>query len=218
MKLIQINVGYFEKISHVQWFIPKTFTLHYIIAYICVLSDRERLFRILVYMSTSEKLLFIFVSNSDFSEIKRMNESFKSPQFYSSGWATKHFAPLLIFLYFPSVGSFRGDYLNVLIATNIVEEGIDIPNCGLVIMFDEIKSYRSYVQSKGRARMQFSKYIVLNDVPRETFLARLRGYREVEMLLNKVSFLVLHTIHFSSIFCNKRWLMYKCIGYSRKRH
>lgn len=92
----------------------------------------------------------------------------------------------------------------MLVATNIVEEGIDIPNCGLVMMFDEIKTYRSYVQSKGRARQQTSKYIILNDVPRQTFLARLKGYRWVESDLNTVSFLSFPISHFPFVFCNKR--------------
>ena len=50
---------------------------------------------------------------------------------------------------------------NVLIATSVVEEGLDIPKCNVVCRFDFPKNYRSYVQSKGRARAKGSKYYML---------------------------------------------------------
>ena len=43
---------------------------------------------------------------------------------------------------------------NVLIATSVVEEGLDIPKCNVVCRFDFPKNYCSYVQSKGRERFQ----------------------------------------------------------------
>ena len=51
----------------------------------------------------------------------------------------------------------------MLIATDVVEEGIDVQECNLVIMFDRVRTFRSYVQSKGRARMPGSRYMILND-------------------------------------------------------
>ena len=52
---------------------------------------------------------------------------------------------------------------NVLIATSVVEEGLDIPKCNVVCRFDFPQNYRSYVQSKGRARAKGSKYYMLVD-------------------------------------------------------
>ena len=52
---------------------------------------------------------------------------------------------------------------NVLIATSVVEEGLDIPKCNVVCRFDFPKNYRSYVQSKGRARAKGSRYYMLVD-------------------------------------------------------
>lgn len=52
----------------------------------------------------------------------------------------------------------RGD-LNCLIATSIAEEGLDIPDCNIVIRFDLYNTLIQYIQSRGRARHVNSKYI-----------------------------------------------------------
>ena len=58
---------------------------------------------------------------------------------------------------------FRRHDFNLLIATSVVEEGLDIPECNLVCRFDFPKNYCSYVQSKGRARAKESSYYILVD-------------------------------------------------------
>ena len=58
---------------------------------------------------------------------------------------------------------FRLHKFNLLIATCVVEEGLDIPRCNLVCRFDFPTTFRSYVQSKGRARAKDSNYIILVD-------------------------------------------------------
>ncbi|XP_014275311.1 endoribonuclease Dicer [Halyomorpha halys] len=50
--------------------------------------------------------------------------------------------------------------INILVASDVIEEGIDVKNCNFVIKFDHPKTARSYIQSKGRARHRDSKYIV----------------------------------------------------------
>lgn len=58
---------------------------------------------------------------------------------------------------------FRRHEFNLLIATCVVEEGLDIPKCNVVCRFDFPKTFRSYVQSKGRARAKDSSYYILVD-------------------------------------------------------
>uniref|UniRef100_A0A8C2Z586 ribonuclease III n=1 Tax=Cyclopterus lumpus TaxID=8103 RepID=A0A8C2Z586_CYCLU len=84
---------------------------------------------------------------------------------------------------------FRAHETNLLIATSIVEEGVDIPKCNLVVRFDLPTEYRSYVQSKGRARAPVSNYIMLADSERtRTFEDDLTTYKAIEKILrNKCS-------------------------------
>ena len=58
--------------------------------------------------------------------------------------------------------SFRGSgKVNVLIATSVLEEGIDISACNLVICFDPSMTMIQYVQRRGRARHRDSKYVMM---------------------------------------------------------
>ena len=54
----------------------------------------------------------------------------------------------------------KGDF-NVLIATSIIQEGFDVPNCNFVISYSEPKTLLGMVQMRGRARKEGSKYYVL---------------------------------------------------------
>lgn len=50
---------------------------------------------------------------------------------------------------------------NCLFASSVAEEGLDIPDCDIVIRFDLCNSMIQYIQSKGRARHENSKYITM---------------------------------------------------------
>lgn len=61
----------------------------------------------------------------------------------------------------------------MLVATTVIEEGLDIPSCNLVIRFDgSSDNLRSYVQSKGRARDLNSKFIIVCPEKRQKEKAR----------------------------------------------
>ncbi|KAI1081615.1 hypothetical protein F5B20DRAFT_588229 [Whalleya microplaca] len=59
---------------------------------------------------------------------------------------------------FVTMHQFRHGELNCIFATSVAEEGVDIPDCNLIIRFDLCKTMIQYVQSRGRARRKDSKF------------------------------------------------------------
>lgn len=82
--------------------------------------------------------------------------------------------------------SFVNKEINVLVASNVLEEGVDIPKCTLVIKYDHPEDYRSYVQSKGRARHKDSLYYMMVSIEDDLkFMVRYNEFRRVEEILNE---------------------------------
>lgn len=58
-----------------------------------------------------------------------------------------------------ALNKFRRGETNCLFATPVAEEGIDVPECDVIVRFDLFNSIIQYIQSKGRARQAVSMYV-----------------------------------------------------------
>lgn len=82
---------------------------------------------------------------------------------------------------------FRKKEVNVIVTTSVLEEGIDLQMCNLVIMFDHPNTFRCYIQSKGRARVQNSKYIVfIKDKDAASFSSKRDTYDAIDGELKRI--------------------------------
>ena len=62
------------------------------------------------------------------------------------------------------LSAFRAGVCNCVFATSVLEEGVDVPECALVVLFDLARNVKSFIQARGRARAATSRLAVL--VPR----------------------------------------------------
>ncbi|KAK8080450.1 BcdcL1 [Apiospora hydei] len=86
-----------------------------------------------------------------------------------------------------AIRHFRSAELNCLVATNIAEEGLDIPNCNMVIRFDLYNTMIQYIQSKGRARMENSRFYHMLERGNEDHLQRYHNIKTNEKALGELS-------------------------------
>lgn len=100
---------------------------------------------------------------------------------------------------------FRMHECNLLITTSVLEEGIDLPKCNLVVRFDQSLTYNSYVQSKGRAKMPKAYYIhLIEERNLEHLIDQMARYKEIEkvrrpsdhLAVRKRSVTVIISVHF----------------------
>lgn len=70
-----------------------------------------------------------------------------------------------------AINDLRTGKKNLLIATSVLEEGIDVSACNLVVCFDPPSNLRSFIQRRGRARKEASKFIIfLNEDDSDSLL------------------------------------------------
>lgn len=56
---------------------------------------------------------------------------------------------------------FRNNEFNVLVATQVGEEGLDIPECNLVVFYDCVPSIVPYIQRKGRTGRRYPGQVII---------------------------------------------------------
>ncbi|KAG0042835.1 Dicer-like protein 1 [Gryganskiella cystojenkinii] len=83
------------------------------------------------------------------------------------------------------ISNFRKKVYNLLVATSVAEEGLDIQPCNVVIRFDPANTTISYIQSRGRARKKNSRFIMMQDVDNPTEETSLERLQYGEMIMKE---------------------------------
>ncbi|XP_077284544.1 endoribonuclease Dcr-1 [Arctopsyche grandis] len=78
---------------------------------------------------------------------------------------------------------FRIHECNLLVGTSILEEGMDLPKCNLVIRWDPPNGYRSHARCRARARAPRSLYALLVLPPSESSITMLSHFSYIERML-----------------------------------
>lgn len=73
----------------------------------------------------------------------------------------------------PLIESFNKGDCKLLVATSVLQEGLDVPICNKVIIFDTLWSLTQFVQSRGRARHQNSEFIIIDYLKKKKFYENL---------------------------------------------
>lgn len=80
-----------------------------------------------------------------------------------------------------TLAEFRARQKDLIIATDVLEEGIDVAACNLVICFDPPSNLKSFIQRRGRARQAKSKFAIM--FPNNEGFSKLEIWRTLEQSL-----------------------------------
>ncbi|KAJ1952843.1 Dicer-like protein 1, partial [Dispira parvispora] len=78
------------------------------------------------------------------------------------------------------MGHFRAGRSNLLLATEVAGEGIDIQACNTVIRFDLFNTVVAYIQSRGRARHENSAFVIMMERDNAAQFDLVRRFRTAE--------------------------------------
>jgi ERCC4-related helicase len=82
-----------------------------------------------------------------------------------------------------ALAEFRARSKNLVIATDVLEEGIDITACNLVLCFDPPPNVKSFIQRRGRARQEKSQFAIM--FPKNKGTSRIESWQSLEEALIK---------------------------------
>ncbi|XP_052735388.1 endoribonuclease Dicer homolog 2 isoform X6 [Vigna angularis] len=94
------------------------------------------------------------------------------------------------------VEEFHLGLVNIIVATSILEEGLDVQTCNLVIRFDPSPTVCSFIQSRGRARMKNSDYLLIVKSGDSATCSRLEKYLASGDIMRK------EALRYSSLPCD----------------
>ncbi|PLN79643.1 ATP-dependent helicase dcl2-1 [Aspergillus taichungensis] len=80
-----------------------------------------------------------------------------------------------------TLDEFKSGTKNLIVGTDVLEEGIDVSACSVVVCFDKPPNLKSFVQRRGRARRKESIYAIMLPVDDES--ADLVKWQELEMAM-----------------------------------
>ncbi|KAL8517841.1 hypothetical protein ACS0TY_009230 [Phlomoides rotata] len=109
----------------------------------------------------------------------------------STGWKTEYTAGGSSFQHQTReeqrkiVENFRKGTVNIIIATSMLEEGLDVQSCNLVIRFDPSSTMCSFIQSRGRARMQNSDFVIMVERGDNLAIANVNDFLESGPMMRK---------------------------------
>ncbi|XP_024027815.1 endoribonuclease Dicer homolog 2 isoform X2 [Morus notabilis] len=109
-----------------------------------------------------------------------------------NSWKTKYIAGSNKFFHSQTrkthnsiIDEFREGKVNIIVATPILEEGLDVQSCNLVICFDPPKTFCSFIQCRGRARTHNSDFIIMVESGDLNTQSRLEKYCERGDIMRK---------------------------------
>ncbi|XP_036333291.1 endoribonuclease Dicer [Rhagoletis pomonella] len=84
------------------------------------------------------------------------------------------------------IEGFRTGECNLLVCSNVLEEGIDIQACNYVFAYDPLKTFNSYVQTKGRARSNESLYAIFApDINKAKIITQIQNYKAAHQMIQE---------------------------------
>lgn len=82
---------------------------------------------------------------------------------------------------------FKNKETNCIVSTDVLEEGIDLQMCNLVVAFEAPLTFRSFIQARGRARDGNSNYVVLvNESDRAKFQQKVTKWRGIDSKMKRL--------------------------------